>query len=127
MTGPLTILLLCIAGGVGAALRFTLDGAVKARVHTVLPPGTMLINVLGAFVLGIVTAVTGTLISPDAELVLGTGLLGGFTTFSTASLETVTLARAGHWGRAAANGFGMLILALAAAALGLWLGSLWAG
>lgn len=124
MSGPITVLLIAIAGGAGAALRFVLDGAVKTRVHTKLPPGTMLINVLGAFVLGIVTALTGTLISHEAELVLGIGLLGGFTTFSTASLESVTLARGGRWGLAAVNALGMLALGLAAAALGLWVGSL---
>lgn len=125
MSGFSMVLLIAVAGGIGAGLRFVLDGTVKARVHTSLPPGTMLINVLGSFVLGVITGLAGSVLPAEAVTVLGTGLLGGFTTFSTASLETVTLARRGRWGLAAVNALGMLALAFAAAALGLWVGGLW--
>jgi CrcB protein len=57
-------------------------------------------------------------------LVLGTGLLGGYTTFSTASFETVRLLQEREYVRAATNGFGMLAAAVLAAVLGLWLGSI---
>ena len=97
-----------------------LDGLVKGWVRVGYPLGTTVINVSGSLVLGFVTAV-GAGLGPWA-VVLGTGLLGGYTTFSTASFETVRLAQEGRWRAAVANGFGMLVVALAAAAVGLWLG-----
>ena len=122
MTGIWLALAVALAGGVGAACRMTLDGVIKERVRVPYPLGTTVINVSGSLVLGFVTAVAAGL-GPWA-VVLGTGLLGGYTTFSTASYETVRLAQEGRWRVAVANGFGMLVVALAAAALGLWLGAL---
>lgn len=122
MTGVWLALAVAFAGGVGAACRMMLDGAVKTRVRTPYPLGTTVINVSGSLALGVVTALAAPL-GPWA-VVLGTGLLGGYTTFSTASYETVRLAQEGRWRAAIANGFGMLVVALAAAALGLWLGTL---
>ena len=110
-----------LAGGIGAACRMMLDGAVRSWTRLPYPVGTTVINVTGSFLLGVVTGIAAAL-GPWA-LVLGTGLLGGYTTFSTASFETVRLARAGRWRAALMNGFGMLLLALLAAWLGLWAGS----
>lgn len=116
------LVLVALAGGVGAVLRFLADGWVTRRVRSSVPLGTMAVNVVGSFCLGVVVASA----SGDAELVLGTGLLGGFTTFSAASVEAVTLALVG--GRraamtAAAHATVMLVLGLVAAALGLTLGA----
>ncbi len=122
MTGVWLALAVALAGGVGAASRMVLDGAVKGRVRLPYPLGTTVINVTGSLVLGFVTAIASGL-GPWA-IVLGTGLLGGYTTFSTASYETVRLAQAGRWRAALTNAFGMLLVALAAAWLGLWLGGL---
>ncbi|GAA3605031.1 fluoride efflux transporter CrcB [Microlunatus ginsengisoli] len=125
MTG-LEIVLLCLAGGVGAALRFVLDGTVRHHSSGSFPLGTMIINVSGSFILGLITGlVAGSVLTHGWQLVLGTGLMGGYTTFSTASLETVRLLEDRRWLAAAANGLGMLVIAVAAAAggyaLGLWL------
>lgn len=120
MTGVWLALAVALAGGIGAACRMVLDGAIKSWTRVPYPLGTTVINVSGSFVLGFVTAV-GADLGPWA-VVLGTGLLGGYTTFSTASYETVRLAQEGRLRAAAFNGFGMLVVALAAAALGLWLG-----
>lgn len=122
MTPVLLALGVALAGGVGAACRMLLDGIVKQRARLPLPLGTMLVNVTGSFLLGAVTGLAAEL-GPWA-LILGTGMLGGYTTFSTASYETVRLAQEGRWRAALVNGFGMLLLALVAAWLGLSLAAL---
>ena len=122
MTPPL-FLAVALAGGLGAALRLVVDGLVHSRVRTALPVGTLLINVVGSLVLGLITGLTLALWLPEAwHLVLGGGLMGGFTTFSTASVETVRLAQDRRSFAALANGLGMLVLAVSCAFLGLWLG-----
>jgi len=116
------LLLVAIGGGVGAALRFLLDGLVRARGRR-FPLGTLVVNVSGSFVLGLLTGLgeAGTIPNPMVS-VLGTGMMGGYTTFSTASVETVQLLRAGKTGLAVLNGLGMLVVSVGAAALGLWIG-----
>ncbi|WP_439691894.1 fluoride efflux transporter CrcB [Curtobacterium sp. SP.BCo] len=118
----LELLLVAVGGGVGAALRFALDGLVKSRV-TRFPLGTLVINVSGSLVLGVLTGLgqAGT-IPVAAVAVLGTGMMGGYTTFSTASVETVQLLRSGKPRLAVVNGLGMLVVSVGAAALGLLLG-----
>lgn len=118
-----TYLLLCLGGGAGAVLRFVLDGLVKARVRTHIPVGTMLINLTGCLALGVLAGLAhrGALGS-DALAVLGTGVLGGYTTFSTASFETARLLQDGRRGPALWSGLGALIGGVALASLGLWLG-----
>ncbi|WIB58996.1 fluoride efflux transporter CrcB [Curtobacterium sp. MCLR17_007] len=118
----LDLLLVAVGGGAGAALRFVLDGVVKARV-TGFPLGTMVINVSGSLVLGLLTGLgeAGILALPVVA-VLGTGMMGGYTTFSTASVETVRLLQSGKTRLAVLNGLGMLVVSVGAAALGLLLG-----
>jgi CrcB protein len=120
---PLLLVVVSLAGGVGAALRFVLDGVVKGRWRFPLPLGTLLINVSGSLVLGVLTGLgsAGVLASPIVAA-LGTGMMGGYTTFSTASVETVQLFRSGRTGLAVAYGVGMLVVSVGASALGLWLG-----
>lgn len=119
----LAVVLVAIGGGVGAAGRLALDGLVKGRARTPLPVGTVLINVSGSLLLGLLTGLASAgVLSALTLAVLGTGMMGGYTTFSTASVETVQLVRAGRPGLAVLNGFGMLVVSVAAAALGLWLG-----
>lgn len=120
---PLIFAALSIAGGLGAALRFLTDGLLRARVRTTLPVGTLAINVLGSLLLGLITGLTlNHLLPEELHLVLGGGLMGGFTTFSTASYETVRLAQDRRYLAALANGVGMLIASVAAAGFGLWIG-----
>ncbi|KHL12100.1 CrcB protein [Mumia flava] len=111
-------LLVCLGGAVGAAGRFVTDQSIRARWPTVLPVGTIAVNVVGSFVIGL--AVTG--LEGDAYRVVAIGFCGGFTTFSTATTETVRLVQAGDVRRALVNAFGTLLLAIAAAAAGLALG-----
>jgi CrcB protein len=120
---PLLFAAVAVAGGAGAALRLVIDGAVQSRLRSTLPLGTLLINVVGSLLLGLMTGLTLALWLPAAwQLVLGGGLMGGFTTFSTASYETVRLARDRRSLAAAATGLGMLVVSVGCAFLGLWLG-----
>jgi CrcB protein len=115
----------CVAGGIGAVLRFVVDGLVRARFATVFPLGTAFINVTGSLVLGILTGLTlSALLPPEWELILGTGVMGGYTTFSTASVETMRLVQDREYRLALVNGFGVLVLTVLVGLLGLWLGSL---
>jgi fluoride exporter len=117
------ILALCVAGGVGAALRFVVDGSIRHHTSGSYPLATMIVNVSGSLLLGLITGlVLSDLVTHTWQLVLGTGLMGGYTTFSTASLETVRLAEDRRWWAALINGIGMILLCAAAAAGGYLLG-----
>jgi fluoride exporter len=121
---PGLFVLLSVAGGVGAAARFVVDGAIKSVVKTSYPVGTTVINLSGSLLLGLLTGLAlSHLVADDWRLALGTGFLGGYTTFSTASLETVRLAQQRRWREAFANGLGMLAASVALALGGYLLGS----
>lgn len=122
---PVLFVAVALAGGVGAACRFVLDGLVRSRTAGDYPLGTMVINVTGSLLLGLLTGLgLAHLAADELVLVLGTGLLGGYTTFSTASVETVRLLQAGRYAASLLSGLGMLVAAVAAAGTGLWLGQL---
>lgn len=120
---PFLLVAVALAGGVGAAARFVLDGAITRRWPARLPVGTLVINVSGSLLLGVVTGASHAL-GATAVAVIGTGVMGGYTTFSTASFETVRLLRAARPIAAAVFGLGMLVVAVAAAAVGILLGGL---
>jgi CrcB protein len=120
---PLLFAATIAAGGLGAGLRYVVDTAVRGRDRTGFPWGTMIINVSGSFLLGLLTGLTAAhLMGAPWLAVLGVGLMGGYTTFSTASVESVRLLLARRFAAGLLNGFGMLMLATAAAYLGLALG-----
>lgn len=121
----LTLLLLGLAGGLGAGTRFVVDGLVRSRLRTALPLGTIAINISGSFLLGLVAGlVIAHAASAELQAIAGTGFLGGFTTFSTASFETVRLIQSRRTGLALLNGVGTAVAAVAAAAGGLALAGL---
>ena len=114
------ILALALAGGLGAACRFLVDGLVTARSTRSVPVGTLTVNVAGSLALGLLFgATTAGAWAADLRLVLGTGFLGGFTTFSTACVETVRLLRAGRRRAALGLALAMLVASVGGAALGL--------
>jgi CrcB protein len=116
---------LSLAGGIGAVLRLIIDGTIKAHTRTTFPIATMIINVTGALLLGLVTETALRDILPDAwRLIIGTGLLGGYTTFSTASFESVRLIQQRRYVSALVNSLGMLSLTIAAALAGAAIGGL---
>lgn len=117
----MTALLLALAGGLGAASRLVVDGMVRHHVRPGFPWATVLINVSGSFLLGLLI---GAGAGDRWHDVLGTGFLGGYTTFSTASLETAGLLLDRRPLAAAANGLGVLVACVAAASGGYTLGAL---
>ena len=112
--------LLVIAGAaVGAPLRYLTDRTVQSRHDTVFPWGTFTVNVVGCLVLGLVTgAVTAGAASSQVQLLLGTGLCGALTTYSTFSYETLRLTEEGAQFFAAANVVASVVAGLGAAFVG---------
>ena len=114
----LTMLIaIALAGGVGAVLRYVVDNAVPARWRARYPWGTTVVNVTGAFIMGMLVGLTEP--TDTLRAVVGVGLLGGYTTFSTASLETVRLLGDRRGRAALANSLGMLAATIAAALVGI--------
>ncbi len=111
-----------LGGAFGTGLRMWLSSWMAVKYGETFPVGTLVVNVSGCFVIGLFAAVTGPdgmfLTSPLARQVVMIGVLGGFTTFSSFSLQTLNLLAAGEWGRAGWN----IILSVALCLLAVWLG-----
>jgi CrcB protein len=109
--------LLVVAGAmVGAPLRYLTDRAVQTRHDSVFPWGTFAVNLAGCLVLGLLTgAVAAGAADPHLQLLLGTGLCGALTTYSTFSYETLRLTETGAGLYAAANVVGSVAAGLGAA------------
>ena len=115
------ILLVALGGAVGSVARYKLSGLILH--HTIdwrFPAGTFAVNVIGCLVAGVLAGLAEKhdMFSPDARVLLFTGLLGGFTTFSAFGLETMHLMKRGDLGVAAAN----VALSVLAGLAALWLG-----
>jgi CrcB protein len=108
-----------LLGGVGALARFGLDTVVSTRTGAEFPWGTLAVNASGAFVLGFVA---GLVLHGEALVLVATGLIGSYTTFSTWMLETQRLAEDGEGRAALANLVVSVMLGLIAVALGRALG-----
>jgi CrcB protein len=103
----LAVIAVGLLGGVGALARFELDGAVARRAGRDFPFGTLAVNLVGAFVLGILV---GAAIGENAYRLWGTGLIGAFTTFSTWAFESHRLGEEGELGLGAVNFAASLVL-----------------
>lgn len=121
-------LLVIVGGMVGAPLRYLTDRAVQSRHDTVFPWGTFTVNVVGSLVLGLLTgAVAAGAASSHPQALIGTGLCGALTTYSTFSYETLRLAQDGARFHAVANVVASVVAGLGAAFLGVALaGAMWA-
>lgn len=120
---PLIFAGVALAGGLGAASRLLLDGLLRAHVSSILPWATITINVSGSLLLGFLAGLTANqLVSDASSTIIGAGFLGGYTTFSTASFETVRLLQERKWVAGALNGLGVLVATTLVAGLGLWIG-----
>lgn len=108
-----------VVGGLGAVLRFLVDGAVSKRAGRSFPYGTLIVNLSGSAVLGVLTG-----LSPDREVALlaGTAAVGSYTTFSTWMFETQRLGEDRQVRHLAANLAVSLVAGVTAAALGRWIG-----
>jgi len=113
-----------IGGGLGSIARFAASGMVARMFGETFPWGTIVVNVSGSFLIGLIMALTGHdgrwLVSPSAREFMMIGVLGGYTTFSSFSLQTLTLARDGEWLQAGAN----VLLSVALCLVAVWLGYL---
>lgn len=116
----MTWVLVAVGGMVGAPLRYLTDRAVQARHESVFPWGTFTVNAVGCLMLGLLTgaAASGAAGSRVMAL-LGTGLCGALTTYSTFSYETLRLAERGRGGLASANAVLSVLVGLGAVFAGL--------
>lgn len=116
-------ILLAVAAGsaTGGVARYLVSGALQSRTPGAFPIGTLLVNILGSFILGLVAryAAMNPSFSPEVRVLLGAGFCGGFTTFSTFSVETLELMQGGDYGRAAGYVAISIVVSIAAAALGM--------
>jgi fluoride exporter len=119
-----TYLLVAVFGAAGAVSRYAVDGWITDAARGQFPWGTFVINVAGAFALGLLVALTTErlLPHPNWRIAVGIGFLGSFTTFSTYAYESIKLAEDGAVGLALVNSVGMVALGLLAAFAGLALG-----
>lgn len=117
------ILYLGIFGGAGCVARYMVSGWVYALAGRALPYGTLAVNVIGSLVLGLIMegSLRSTLLSPDLRFGITVGFLGGFTTFSTFSYETVKLLEEGSLVAAGANILLNVSVCVVAALVGIYL------
>lgn len=111
-----------LGGAIGSAARFWISGLVAQRYGQTFPLGTLAVNVTGSFVIGAFAALTDPdgrlLASPSLREFFMIGICGGYTTFSSFSLQTLTLAQEGEWLRAVLNSVASFALCL----LAVWIG-----
>lgn len=125
MSGWLVALGVAVAGGLGAVTRYLLERVIVGIRHSRIPMGSFVVNVIGSFALGWVTGLAARgVLAPEVRVIVGTGFLGGYTTFSSACLEGASLLAERKLTLAALHSVGMLILGVLAAAAGLWLGGI---
>lgn len=118
---PLLFTVTALAGGLGAVLRWGVDVVLSRRSPVAFPLGIMVVNVSGSLALGLLTgAVDGSVIA----YVIGAGLLGGYTTFSTVAAATALMLDEQRTRAAVLNAGGTLALSVGAAAVGVAVGSL---
>ena len=117
-------LLIALGGALGSVARFGLSGVVANHIGTTFPWGTFVVNVTGSFVVGFFATLTGPdgriFASSNARQFFMTGVCGGYTTFSSFSLQTLNLAQDGEWVQAGGNA----VLSLVSCLLAVWLGHL---
>ena len=116
----MNFLLVFVGAGLGGVLRHIVNMLTLRWFGPGFPAGTFLINITGSIVMGLVVGYLATrdMPNPEVRLFVATGILGGYTTFSTFSLDTITLWQRGEIAATAAYVLGSLILSFA----GLWLG-----
>jgi fluoride exporter len=114
------LLWVCLGSALGGGARYLVSQAALQLLGTGFPYGTLAVNVIGSFAIGAIMHVglESTLLSPMARLFLTTGVLGGFTTYSTFNYETLGLVGEGDWLRAGLNVAVTVVACLLAGLLG---------
>lgn len=120
------LLWVCLGSAAGGGARYLMAGWVLRALGPAFAWGTLSVNLLGSFLIGglMYAGVEAEVISPTVRLALTTGVMGGFTTFSTFSYETMKYLQDGAWGLAAANALASVAGCVAACLLG-WAGARW--
>lgn len=117
-----TYLWIAVGGALGSVARYACSGLVARGIGETFPWGTLVVNVTGSFLIGFFAALTSPdgrwLVNPTARQFIMFGVLGGFTTFSSFSLQTLELLHDGQWGRAGLNAVLSVLLCL----IGAWIG-----
>jgi CrcB protein len=120
----LSYLLIGIGGAIGSVVRFWVSGLIATRFGQTFPLGTLVVNVTGSFVIGLFAALSEPegrwLINPSLRQFFMIGICGGYTTFSSFSLQTLALVQEGEWFHAVMNSIASFVLCLFA----VWLGYL---
>ena len=120
----LEYLIIAVGGALGSVARFWVSGFVAQRAGEFFPVGTLVVNISGSFVIGLFATLTDPegrfLASPGVRQFVMLGICGGYTTFSSFSLQTLNLARDGEWLAAGANA----VLSLVACLVAVWVGHL---
>jgi CrcB protein len=116
----------CLGGALGTGARYLLSAWMAKTLGAAFPYGTLAVNVIGSFLIAVVVYVASesAAISPALRVVLVTGVLGGFTTYSAFSLETLALAQNGAWSTAGVYALATLLGCLLACQLG-WSSARW--
>ena len=117
---------ICVGGGFGSGARYLLSGWMLERFGPAFPSGTLAVNLIGSFLLGALMYL-GTeagMLPPTLRLALTTGVMGGFTTYSTFSYETMRYLQDGLWALAMLNVFITVLGCLVACIVG-WAGAQW--
>jgi CrcB protein len=113
---------ICVGSALGGGCRYWISGVIARRFGESFPTGTVFVNVSGCFIIGLFAALTDPegrhLVSPVLRQFVMIGILGGYTTFSSFSLQTLTLMQDGEWLYALAN----VLLSVVLCLLAVWLG-----
>jgi len=115
------LLLVALCGGLGSGARYLLGGWIDRAIGSAFPYGTIAINAIGSFLIAVIMylSLRANLIGPDLRLALATGVMGGFTTYSSFNYETLALLQRGAWLEGALNVAATVLLCLLAGGLGL--------
>ncbi len=125
MQNVVLFLMVGLAGAVGAILRFGISQLSKSALGEAFPWGTLLVNLIGCFLLGMIMSVSEESLSPRTKSIVGAGFLGALTTFSTFGLETCLKLEEGAWLLAFSNVLANVLLGLILAGVGIWAGKSW--
>lgn len=113
---PVIALWVALGSALGGVVRYWCSGVIARHFGETFPWGTLTVNVVGSFLIGLIATLSGVdgrfIIPAEARQFLMVGILGGFTTFSSFSLQTLTLARDGQWLLVGANVVGSVVLCL---------------
>src|SRR5687768_13108473 len=122
-------LLVCLGGALGSGARYLVSLGAAAAFGIAFPYGTLIVNLAGSFLVAFLmhVSMTGEILSPEWRLLLTTGVMGGFTTYSAFNEETLSYFRAGAWGMGTLNVAATLVGCLAAGLAGFALARLIVG